>query len=184
MPAGWPTHKGTPAFWEELGRTVGTFGFLEDILARAYFALTATHEYAVTDEAEATLQKWRKNLEGSLTDTLASLASKIGEAFENDDRVPPDVGSAVVRRLDELRTWRNALCHGDWVQFEADGSARLRHFRKEEGGPKTLDIRLSLEDIANIRAETVDITVLVMNTVTQAGVQFPGTASPGASVAL
>ena len=177
LPAKWPTHEGAPVFWEEIGRTVAAFGFLEDVLARAYFALTATREYAIIDEAEAAFPGWPKNLERSLTDTLASLTAKIGEAFENDDRVLPAVGSAIVGRLCELRIWRNALCHGAWVQFEADGSARLRHFRKTEAGPEMLDTCLSLEDIVNIRAETVDITILVRNTVTQAGIQFPGTAA-------
>ena len=38
LPAEWPTHRGTPAFWEELGRTVAAFGFLEDTLAKATHA--------------------------------------------------------------------------------------------------------------------------------------------------
>ena len=134
LPAEWPTHRGTPAFWEELGRTVAAFGFLEDTLARAYFALTATREYASIGEAEAAFPKWRTKLERSLTDTLASLTSKVGEAFENDDRVPADVGSDIVRRLHELAIWRNALCHGAWVRFDADGSACLRYFRRTSDG--------------------------------------------------
>ena len=117
LPAEWPTHEGIPAFWEELGRGVAAFGFLEDILARAYFALTAAREYATIDEAEAAFPKWRENFERSLTDTLASLTSKFSEASENDDRVPPDTGSAIVRRLGELRTWRNALCHALVAEF-------------------------------------------------------------------
>ena len=35
LPEGWPTNRGTPAFWEELGRTVAALTHLEDMLARA-----------------------------------------------------------------------------------------------------------------------------------------------------
>ena len=182
LPAEWPTHRGTPAFWEELGRTVAAFGFLEDTLARAYFALTATREYANIGEAEAAFPKWRTKLERSLTDTLVSLASKVGEAFENDDRVPADVGSEIVRRLHELAVWRNALCHGAWVRFDADGSARLRYFRRTSDGPEALDSSLSSEEIANIRAGTVDVTICLVDAVARTGVRFPGSTRPSAEV--
>lgn len=183
LPAEWPTHRGTPAFWEELGRAVAAFGFLEDTLARAYFGLTATREYASIGEAEAAFPKWRTNLERSLTDTLASLSSKVGEAFENDDRVPADVGSDIVRRLHELAVWRNALCHGAWVRFDADGSAGLRYFRRTRDGPEALDCSLSSEEIANIRAGTVDVTICLVDAVACTGVRFPGTTRPSAEAA-
>ena len=183
LPAEWPTHRGTPAFWEELGRTVAAFGFLEDTLARACFALTATCEYANIGEAEAAFAKWGTKLERSLTDTLASLTSKIGEVFENDDRVPADVGSDIVRRLHELAVWRNALCHGAWVRFDADGSAWLRYFRRTSDGPEALDCSLSPEEIANIRTATVDVTLCLMDTVARIGVRFPGTKRPSVEVA-
>jgi len=176
LPAEWPTHRGTPAFWEELGRTVAALGFLEDTLARACFALTATREYANLGEVEEAFAKWRTKLERSLTDTLAVLTSKIGEAFENDDRVPEDVGSDIVRRLQELAVWRNALCHGAWVRFDADGAAWLRYFRRTSNGPEALDCSLSSEDIASIRAGTVEVTIRLFDAVASAGVQFPGTA--------
>ena len=183
LPAEWPTHRGTPAFWEELGRTVAAFGFLEDTLARACFALTATREYADSGEAEAAFPKWRTKLERSLTDTLASLTSKIGEAFENDDRVPADVGSDIVRRLHKLAVWRNALCHGAWVRFDADGSAWLRYFRRTGDGPEALDRSLSSEEIASIRAGAVDVTICLVDVVAHTGVRFPGTTPPSMDVA-
>ncbi len=183
LPAKWPTHKGSPAFREELGRTVAAFGFLEDTLARAFFALTATCEYADSGEAEAAFPKWRTKLERSLTDTLASLTSKIDKAFENDDRVPADVGSDIVRRLRELAVWRNALCHGAWVQFDADGSAWLRYFQRTGDGPEALGRSLSSEEIASIRAGAVDVTICLVDVVAYTGVWFPGTTPPIVEVA-
>lgn len=182
LPAEWPTHGGTPAFWEELGRTVAAFGCLEDTLARACFALTATREYADRGEAEAAFPKWRTKLERSLTDALGSLTSKIAEAFENDDRVPADVGTDIVRRLHELAVWRNALCHGAWVRFDADGAAWLRYFRRTSDGPEALDRSLSSEEIASIRAGAVEVTICLVDAVAHTGVRFPGTTPPSVEV--
>ena len=184
LPAEWPTHRGTPAFWEEPGRTVAASGFPEDTLARAYFALSATREYASIGEAEAAFPKWRTKLERSLTDTLASLTTKIGEAFENDERVPADVGSDIVRRLHELAVWRNALCHGAWARFDADGSACLRYFRRtRDASPEALDRSLSSEELADIRAGTVDVTIRLVDAAGCTGVRFPGTTWPSAEAA-
>jgi hypothetical protein len=42
LPPLFPTNRHQPDFWEALGRTIATFGFLELILAQAIFALTGT----------------------------------------------------------------------------------------------------------------------------------------------
>jgi hypothetical protein len=41
LPASFPTHRHSAAFWENLGRTVATFGFLEEVLGKAIFAFIA-----------------------------------------------------------------------------------------------------------------------------------------------
>jgi hypothetical protein len=56
LPPQYPTHRQDPKFWEALGRTIATFGFLEEILGKAIFAFTATREYA-DDEIEEALEK-------------------------------------------------------------------------------------------------------------------------------
>ena len=176
----WPTHLLPPAFWEELGRTVATFGFLEDILKRTCFALTGTRKHK--NITEAAYQKWAKDLELSLTDSLGALIRRIDQALKNDGRFSQDHKIGIVQRLKELNVYRNALCHGAWVSgINANGSARLRFFRKTKTDcPEEFDRLLSLKDITQIRNETVDITTLLMSTVTSMGVQFPGSTSPGA----
>ena len=179
LPEGWPTNRGLPAFWEELGRTVAAFTHLEDMLARAYFGLSASRQFANMEEARAAYPQWEKDLRASLTDNLGPLTSRLRKAFRDHDRVPDDVAGGFLARLDELRVWRNALCHGAWHGFEADGSTSLRHFRKGADGPEFLDSRLTVEDISSIRAETVALTVDAVDIVSAAGVRFPGTALPG-----
>jgi hypothetical protein len=36
LPPGFPTQAHSPAFWEALGRAVATFGFLGEMLGKAY----------------------------------------------------------------------------------------------------------------------------------------------------
>lgn len=185
LPEGWPTNHGEPAFWEELGRTVATFAHLEDVLARAHFALAGSIGFADFREARASYRKREKAFEQSLTDPLDRLAKKLERVFNDDERVPDDCAADVLARLDRLRTWRNALSHGAWQSFEDDGSITLRFFRRRKGddGPEQLNSRLTLEYIASIRAEVVHLTVDIVDIVSAAGVRFPGTELPGVDVA-
>lgn len=74
LPDQFPTHLHAPAFWEELGRAVATYGFLEEVLGKAIFALSGTATY--TDDAlAAELGKWQITLEKALTDALGAVVS-------------------------------------------------------------------------------------------------------------
>ena len=179
LPDNWPTNAGSPAFWEELGRTVAAFTHLEDMLARAFLGLTGSRPYANMEEASAAIPQWGEELEGTLTDSLRALTAKLGKAFKDDERVPDEVANAFLARLNELRVWRNALCHGAWQGFAPDGSTSLRHFRKAAGGPELLENHLTIDDISSIRAETVALTVDIVDIVSALGVRFPGSALPG-----
>ncbi len=83
LPSQFPTHRHSGSFWEQLGRTVATFGFLEEVLGRAIFALTATINYEEI-EIEAAFEKWFPTLERALTDPLGRLI----EAYEKAARRP------------------------------------------------------------------------------------------------
>ena len=72
LPADYPTHAHDPKFWEELGRTVAIFGFIEEMLGKAIFALTGTKEFDPEGDPEA-FAKWIKTLEKALTDQLGPL---------------------------------------------------------------------------------------------------------------
>ena len=183
LPEEWPTNAGSPAFWEELGRTVAAFTHLEDMLARAFFGLTGSREFADMEEAEAAYPQWEKALKETLTDTLHALTAKLEKAFKDDDRVSDDIAEPFIARLKALRVWRNALCHGAWQGFAADGTTSLRHFRKTADGPELLENNLTIDDISSIRAETIALTVDVVDIVSTLGIRFPGSALPGFDLA-
>ena len=182
LPDDWPTNRGLSAFWEQFGRTVATFSCLEDMMARAWFGLTATRQFGDMEQAEAALPQWEKALKESLTDSLRSLTDKLKRAFKDDGRVPDEVTGAFLARLDELRVWRNALCHGAWQDFREDDSVGLRYFRRCDAGPEGLEDRLSVETLCSIRAATIDLTADLVDILSAGGVRFPGTALPGAAV--
>ena len=55
LPADYPTHAHSAQFWEEMGRTVAVFGFLEEMLGKAIFALTGMKEFDPEADPEADL---------------------------------------------------------------------------------------------------------------------------------
>jgi hypothetical protein len=56
LPPLFPAHRHSPIFWENLGRTIATFGFLEEVLGKAFFSFTATTLYE-ENEIDAAYQK-------------------------------------------------------------------------------------------------------------------------------
>src|SRR6185437_1690225 len=83
LPPQFPTHRHSPQFWEQLGRTVATYGFLEEVLGKAIFAFTATRKYS-SDEIDAAYRAWLPQLEQALTDQLWSLAESYGKAARDN----------------------------------------------------------------------------------------------------
>jgi hypothetical protein len=51
LPFLFPTHGHSPKFWENLGRTIATFGFLKEVLGKAIFSFTATTPYKEIETA-------------------------------------------------------------------------------------------------------------------------------------
>ena len=110
LPPRWPTHRHSPEFWEQLGRTVATYGFLEEVLGKAIFAFTATRPFETSAEAQEAYASWLPTLERALTDTLKPLAEAYGKAVrdnaksttENVDELIAAIKEAIADRLDGL----------------------------------------------------------------------------------
>ena len=179
-PDNWPTHRGEPGFWEELGRAVATFGFLEDIIPRFLLAFEGSKDGR--NYTEEDVARWVHSLERSLSDPLGPLIPKIEQAFEGDGRVPAETSVEIVARLKEIKRRRNALCHGSWIGFAEGGGAQLRHFvRNKEGETVSRSEQLSTEDIATVRFETVSLIHRLAEMTVSIGVQLPGSDLPDVS---
>jgi hypothetical protein len=175
LPSQWPTGFLAAQFWEQLGRTIATFGLLEEVLGKAIFAFTATTEYSAENAAKL-IPKWHKQLEQALTDTLWPLSEAYGKAVrELLDAQVRYVGDLVedIKRASKIR---NALCHGSWHTPDTPGKADLHYFDKNDG---KLGTRIDIPWMRQVQAHVVDLICSVINSVTIMGWEFPGGAGPG-----
>lgn len=173
----WPVDQGPAVFWQELGKTVAAFGYLEHILASTCYALLSTGERASAlleaDDDEA-MRRWAKRLLNSRTDSMGPLTRELDRVLTEDGVVPRAVREDLVARLNELRPWRNALCHGAWLSVDEDGSASLHHlYRDDDGLPVAFEERtVDVKRLSDVRARTVDITIRIAEAASAAGAGY------------
>ena len=178
MPEGWPTVHIPSEFWSEYGKAVGTFCILEDNLKRAYSKITGTrrYEFQTEDKAKKDVAAWGRELEKSLNESLGKLIERITKAIREDDRYPTDAGDALEQKLESVAEWRNALCHGSWVEHDKDtGVTTLRYWRGKGWRQGTTQKHLSKDDLVAIRKLCTDCIFDVVDAVTHQGHRFPGT---------
>jgi len=175
---GYPTHLHSAEFWEALGRTIATFGFLEETLGKAIFSFTATRQIP-EDELEAEYERWLPTLERALSDSLGSLIDTYGSAVRTNN-------SATISNLDELledlraaSTLRNILCHGSWRTPDDQGrSIPLFVDRRNQVFQGAIDVAY----VQQVQQHVAKLVCDVINTVTHMGWQFPGSGGPGISI--
>lgn len=175
LPAKWPTHQNSPEFWEQLGRTIATFGLLEEVLAKAIFAFTGTRQYA-PDEIQAAFDAWLPKLQKALSDTLKPLADDYGKAVKEHPERTADGIEDLVSDIKELADVRNVICHGSWRRPDAAGKS-LPLFVDKKGSKN--DRHFDVSDLLLVQRQVVEIIATVIDTVTHMGFQFPGGAGPG-----
>jgi hypothetical protein len=181
LPNDYPTNLHQPKFWAELGRTIATFGFLEETLGRAIFAISLTTEYDEKDIDKA-LEKWKSTLPLNLTDTLHPLAERFEasvKAHQEANKARAALIAAEVKRLAEIR---NALCHGSWRKPDIQGKSLLHYIAKKavtDTGVKPYEPKISVKWLQRRRAEALELICDVIDTVTELGWQFPGSTGTG-----
>ena len=101
LPADWPVNQGISVFWQELGKTVAAFGYLEYILASTCYALLATAQRATVlldandDEA---LSQWYNRVLRSQVDSMHGLTLELDRVLSEDHRVPHTVREDLIAR--------------------------------------------------------------------------------------
>lgn len=175
VPVEFPTQRHPPEFWEQLGRTIAAFGFLEETLSKAIFAFTASTEYS-EEEVQKVFAKWPDQLKRALSDTLYPLAevyAKVVREHQDSDVKNLD---HLIEDIKNAADVRNALCHGSWRQPDAVGRSELYFFNKK--GEK-FDTSIDIAWLRQVQAHVVDLICAVISSVTAMGWQFPGGAGPG-----
>ncbi|GAA3614251.1 hypothetical protein GCM10023078_46970 [Gibbsiella greigii] len=176
LPPLYPTHRHSSEFWEQLGRTVATFGFLEEVLGKAIFAFTATKNYN-SEDIEKACYAWLGKLELALTGELFSLAECYGKAVrENEASTFKDI-DLLVDDIKKAAKIRNVLCHASWRAPDQGGKSIPLFVQK-----KTLEkfeTAVDIDFLRQVRKYVVDLACCVIDSVTVMGWQFPGGAGPG-----
>jgi hypothetical protein len=165
-------------FWENLGRTIATFGFLEEVLGKAIFAFTATTRYP-EGEVDAAFEKWLPTLERALIDPLAGLIDSYGKAVRSNSE-------ASIRNLDDLlnalrkaSVIRNVLCHGSWRTPDADGKSLPLLVN---GQKMVWNTQIDIPYLKQTQKAVAELACEVVTTVTHTGWQFPGSRGPGKTI--
>lgn len=175
LPPMFPTHRHSPQFWEQLGRTVATFGFLEEVLGKAIFAFTATRKYNA-DEIDAAYQAWLPLLERALTDQLWNLTEAYGKVASENPATTTENINELVELIKQAAVIRNVLCHGSWRTPNAGGGSVPLFVNRQK---QVFDTVIDTAYLVQVRAHVAELACSVMDSVTHMGWQFPGGAGPG-----
>jgi hypothetical protein len=175
VPPQFPTHLHSSVFWEHFGRAVATFGFLEEVLGKAIFALTATVGCPEA-EIEAAYKNWQPVLERALFDPLGNLIDAYGKAARNHPDFTVVTLDDLLTELHKAAVLRNVLCHGSWRKPDADGrSVPFFVNRRLEVFEDSVDVAY----LQQTQEGVVGLILNVVNSVTLMGLQFPGSKGPG-----
>jgi hypothetical protein len=175
MPADFPTHKHAGEFWEQLGRCVATFGFLEETLGKAIFSFTGTTEVAEKD-LEAAYKAWLPKLKKALSDQLGALIRSYKDAVQKHQSGEPEGFPGLIEDLRTMATIRNVICHGSWDVPDSKGRSLPKFTNRDD---EIWKVPMDLEYLQEVQRVTAKLVTDVINTVTVQGWQFPGSDGPG-----
>lgn len=180
LPQQFPTHRHAAEFWEQLGRTIATFGFLERTLGRAIFAFTGTREYQ-PNEVEKAYEAWLKTLEHALTDQLHKLSESFERAVRENHKSSDEIERVqrLVADIQKAAKLRNALCHGSWSPPTADGKSKPYFVNRHK---LVFDTEVDVAFLRQVQAHVCELACHVMDSVTFRGWRFPGSKGPGIPV--
>lgn len=175
LPESFPTHRHGGEFWEALGRTVATYGFLEETLGKAIFSFTATREIP-DEQLQAEFEKWLPTLQRALSDPLGGLIDTYGKAVRANENSTITNLDNLLEDLRKAATLRNVLCHGSWRVPDARGFSVPLFVDKKN---RKFDTPIDVAYLRQTQKHVVELTCAVISTVTHMGWQFPGSSGPG-----
>lgn len=163
-------------FWENLGRAVATFGFLERVLGKAIFVFIGTRNYNTTAEPESQLDVLFHKLDIALTGQLGTLIDTYEGAVKRHQESPIVNFEDLLQDLREAAKLRNILCHGSWGDPDSNGASLPYFINKKK---EKLITPMSSDDLARVQRHVAGLACAVIDSVTCMGFQFPGLSGPG-----
>jgi hypothetical protein len=171
----YPTQFQSPELWQELGRTVAAFGFLEEMLSKAIFALTGAKEFDPAGDPEA-FNAWIKTLEKALTDQLGGLIVRYESALSENQRTKGNDYTNQIAGLKSAKDIRHALCHGSWGKPDEAGLTVPKFVNRRL---EVFETPIGIAFLRQTRSALRHMICDVLDSVTSVGYQFPGSESPG-----
>lgn len=157
-------------FWEQLGRTVAAFGFLEEILGKAIFAFTMSRRYEA-HETDKALEEYLPKLMRCLSDPLCNLADSYRKAAREFAGSNNDNTSEIVLAIKNAAAFRNALCHGSWRRPNPEGKSLPLYVNKRG---ELFQTPIDVDFLCQVQLEVKEIACDVIDSVTLRGLPFPG----------
>lgn len=148
---------------------------LEETLAKAIFAFTATRPYTES-EIQRAYTEWIPQLERALTDPLGGLVGSYGRAVRDHPNANITNLEGLLENLRRASEVRNVLCHGSWTTPDASGRS-IPFFLDRK--MRVFDTAIDCAFLVQVQRHVAELACEVMNTVTDMGLQFPGSSGPG-----
>lgn len=175
LPENYPTHAHEALFWECFGRTVATFGFLEEVLTKAIFVFTSTTKYSEV-KIERAYKLWLPKLERTLSDQLGGLIDTYGKAVRDNSEATIENLDDLLSYLQEASKIRNVLCHGSWRQPDKNGASIPFFVNRQK---QLFETPIDISFLKQVQKHASELICAVVNSVTHMGYQFPGSSGPG-----
>ncbi|MFN7669968.1 MAG: hypothetical protein ACK5S5_05940 [Planctomycetota bacterium] len=179
-PPMFPTHAHDLAFWCSLGRAVATFGFLEEMLGKATFALAGSVDAPEEAAAlQAAVEDLHETLELVLTKPLRTKIDEFEKAAKAHPQQPCAGLAELVGALREAARVRNVICHGSWGPPDERG-ASIPFFATGKGERiLVFDTPVDVAWLDQLQKQVAELSCQVINAVTLRGYRFPGSSGPG-----
>lgn len=181
LPQSFPTHHHSKEFWEQLGRTVACFGFLEEILKKAILAFSTTKNISESD-IEKELETWNNRMDYTISAQLYSLTELFERVVKENSECNDELKkiNELVCAIRNAADLRNAICHASWNQPpDNDGYTTPFFVNKRH---EIFDTPVNIEFFAQTQKHVTHLIYDVMDAVTVRGWQFPGSYGPGQSI--
>lgn len=175
LPKHFPTHRHAPLFWENLGRTVATFGYLEEILGKAIFCFTST-QIASDEDINNNCKKFLQTLESALKNPLGNLIKAYKKSVCEHQNITIDNFEVLLTDLRQVSEIRNVLCHGSWRAPDSQGCS-VPFFVDQN--KRLFESPIDVEYLKILQQQVAIIACDVVRTVTIQGWRFPGSSGPG-----